>query len=126
MKHEESKLQSSFVTWFKLQYPKYWMFSVPNSGNIGGKKITSKKTGKQIPLEAIFKKREGMKAGTSDLILLYANKDYHALCIETKIEKEKQSDKQIEFELYCKNNGYKYVVCRSLDEFMNAINTYLF
>jgi len=42
-----------------------------------------------------------------------------------KTEKGKQSPAQIEFQKRVEAQGYKYVVCRSLDEFMMVINEYL-
>jgi len=124
IKHEESKLQQSCVQWFNIQYPQYWLFSVKNSSKMGGKKIKTK-YGKEIPFEAIIAKREGLKSGVADLQLLFGNGEFYSLFIELKTKVGKQSESQKEFEDYCNRNKYKYIVVRSLDEFIGEVKKYL-
>ena len=114
MKHLESKMQINCVRWFRLQYPQFakLLFSVPN----GGARLKS---------EAKILKAEGATPGISDLILLVPNKDYHSLCIECKTEKGKQSTSQKEWQEVAEQNGNKYVIVRSIYEFISTIKDYL-
>jgi|WetSurMetagenome_2_1015567.scaffolds.fasta_scaffold32191_5 hypothetical protein len=114
MNNEESRLQQACITWFRLQYPKIskLLFSVPNGS------LRDKVTG------AILK-REGVVSGVSDLILLLPKHGFASLCIEMKAGKNKQSDNQKEWQSLAESAHNKYVVCRSIDEFMIIVNHYL-
>ena len=70
---------------------------------------------------------EGVTPGVSDLILLVARGGYNGLCIEMKTEAKssKQSETQEAWQKLVEAQGYKYVVCRSLEQFMSVINEYL-
>lgn len=122
--HEESDLQQECVAWFNSNHPQYWLFSVKNSSKMGGKTITAK-SGKQIPLEAIIAKREGLRAGVADLQLLFGNGEHYSLFLEMKTETGTQTKEQKEFEAYCNANKFKYVVIRTLIEFINTITAYI-
>ena len=124
MREEEHNIQCACVRWFNFQWPEYrgLLFAVPNGG------ARSKATAGKL-------KAEGVVAGVSDLILLVPKfvkaKDegwyntIHALCIEMKTEKGRQSPEQKDWQERVEAHGYKYAVCHSLDEFMNTINSYL-
>lgn len=124
VQHIESELQQSCVEWFAYQYPQYWLFSVKNSSKMGGKKVKGK-NGKEIPLEAIIAKREGLRKGVADLQLLYGNGEHYSLFLELKTDTGSQSKEQKEFEAYCNQNKFKYVVVRSLEQFINEVKNYL-
>lgn len=111
---EEHKIQCACVSWFRLKYPMLAanLFAVPN----GGRRDAT--TGAKL-------KAEGVLAGVADLILLYPSNGYHALLIEMKTSKGKQSEAQKAWQKKMEEYGYKYVVCHSLDEFMKAIDDYL-
>lgn len=117
MAHKESTIQRSCVQWFRIQYPELslLLFAVPNGG--GRSKI-----------EAAIMKGEGVVSGVADLLLLVPNVSYHGLCIEMKTESKtsKQSPNQKTWAAAVKDNGYEYRVARSLDEFRDIVNTYLF
>jgi hypothetical protein len=121
MKQLESKLQQACVKWFRMQYQDLLLFAVPNGGS-------------RNALEAAKMKREGVTAGVADLCLLKFKREivggieftkYHGLFIEMKYGKGVQSYSQKEFEAYCTKHGYKYVVCRTFDEFRATIENYL-
>lgn len=114
MLHEESLIQQACVRWFRLQYPKLALnlFAVPNGG-------ARKRT------EAAIMKAEGVTAGVADLLLLFPAKHYHGLCIEMKTPKGKQQPSQKIWQRVAEDAGYKYVICRSLDDFIGQINSYL-
>lgn len=111
-KHEESKLQISCVTWFRLQYPDHVLFSVPNGGS-------------RNKVEAGILKAEGVLAGVADLFLMFPSKGFAGMFIEMKFGSGKQSDTQIEFQSKAEGSGYKYVVANSLEGFMKEVNSYL-
>lgn len=114
MRDIEHRIQVSCVKWFRLQYRDIGLllWSTPNGS------ARDLITGKRL-------KDEGVVAGVADLFLAVARGGYHGLFIEMKTEKGKQSPAQIEFQKRVEAQGYKYVVCRSLDEFMMVINEYL-
>jgi len=110
----ESQIQRACVRWFRLQYPEIepLFFSVPNGGY-------------RMATTAKIMKAEGQRAGVADLILLLPRQGYGALCIEMKRGKGRQSDAQKEFQRLCDQHGQKYVVCRSLEDFMREVREYL-
>lgn len=111
---EEHQTQVACVNWFRLEYPKLRnvLFAIPNGGR------RDKKTGTTL-------KEEGVVAGVADLILLRRNQQYGALCVEMKTKSGKQSETQKIWQKEVEATGNKYVVCRSLDEFMKEITDYL-
>lgn len=111
---EEHRIQCECVRWFRLQYPKlhHALFAVPN----GGRRDAT--TGAKL-------KAEGVLAGVSDLILLHRNSQYGALLIEMKTRTGRQRDTQREWQHAIEQDGYKYVVCRSVDDFINQVNDYI-
>lgn len=113
-RHEEHSLQAACVRWFRLRHPKmrHNLFAVPNGGW-------------RTEGEAARLKDEGVLAGVSDLILLKGNRFYGALLIEMKTATGRQSAAQREWQGCITTDGYKYVVCRSLDEFAEEVEAYL-
>lgn len=113
--NQEASLQIVCVRWFNLRYPQYHtaLFHVPNGG--------SRKSAR----EGYNMKLQGVVAGVADLLLLISRKGFGCLCIEMKTPKGKQQESQRAFEMCMRKVGNQYVICRSLEEFMNAINSYL-
>lgn len=112
---EEHRIQCACVRWFNVQYPKLHgrLFAVPNGG-------------RRDATTAAKLKAEGVVPGVADLVLLISNRDYGALLIEMKTPKGRQSDSQKKWEkTVCANAEYKYVVCRSLDDFICEVDSYL-
>lgn len=116
MRHIESQIQKNCVTWFRLQYPKIGrlLFAVPNGGARSAR-------------EAAIMKGEGVTAGVADLILLYPSGGYHSLCIEFKTtsKSSRQTPMQKDWQALAEANGNRYVVCRSLEEFIEIVQKYL-
>ena len=110
----EHDIQCSCVKWFRTQYPQLsnLLFAVPNGG------FRNKAT-------AVKMKAEGVIPGVSDLILLHKSGDYGALLIEMKTNKGRQSENQKAWQAHVIEFGYKYVVCRSLEDFIKEIKDYL-
>ncbi len=114
MRHLEDALQKSCVRWFEHQWAAYTelFFHVPNGG-------------KRNPVEAAKFKAMGVKPGVADLLLLVPNRFYPYMGIELKSEKGRASDHQKKFRDAVERVGGKYVLVRSLDEFMDEVNRYL-
>ena len=111
---EEHQLQCACVQWFRLQHPalNHNLFAVPNGGR------RDKTTGAKL-------KAEGVKAGVADLILLKPNAKHHALLIEMKTAKGRQTQSQRDWQRDIERDGYKYVVIRSVQAFIQTVNDYL-
>lgn len=111
----EHRLQEACVRWFNMQYPhlRGRLFAVPNGGRrdaVAGAKL----------------KAEGVVAGVADLILLKSNGQHGALLIEMKTATGRQSQSQRWWQqAVCGDGEYKYVVCRSLDDFVREVRDYL-
>mgnify|MGYP003348162679 FL=1 len=133
-KQSESQLQQNCVKWFRYQYPELRknLFAIPNGG------IRNIATARRL-------KGEGVVAGVADMFLAVGKdvsgnlcfeilqenglRDYlrgfHGLFIEMKYGYGKQTPEQFEFEMAVNTQGYKYVVCRTFDEFKEKIEEYL-
>ena len=114
MRHIEDSLQKSCVQWFSLQYREYarLLHHSPNGG-------------KRTAIEAAKFKAMGVRAGFPDLGLYIARHDFHGLFIELKTAKGRQTENQVFFQAMLEEQGYRYEVVRSLEEFRNLINDYL-
>lgn len=110
----ESQIQHDCLEWFRIQYPmlERMMFAVPNGGR------RDKRTAARM-------RYEGVVRGVADLILLVPKKGFASLCIEMKTPKGTQSEHQITWQREAETYRNKYVVCHSLQEFMNEVNAYL-
>ena len=126
MRHAESDIQQTCVAWFRWQYPKYskLLFAVPNGGA-------------RSAVEASIMSGEGVLAGVADVLLLVPSRKYHGLCIEFKRQAYKAVDGKLKLaKTYQRSDqkiwqeaveaqGYRYAVIRTLEEFINLINSYL-
>lgn len=77
------------------------------------------------PMLGARRRAEGIVRGVSDLILMLPRKGFHALCIEMKTETGYQSSFQKDWQKIVESNGYKYVVCRSVEQFRDILTEYL-
>lgn len=115
---EEHKLQVACVNWFRGEFPHlaHALFAVPNGG------WRNEATGAKL-------KAEGVTAGVSDLILLHPSSfGHYALLIEMKTEEGTQGRSQKKWQADMEKSGecrYKYVICRSLQQFQVLIEWYL-
>lgn len=110
----EEDLQAACIEWFRYAYPEYrlLLFAVPNGGSRNAK-------------EAVNLKRSGVVAGVADLLLLVPNKYYGSLCIEMKAGRNGQQQTQKDWQKAVESFGNRYVVCRSIGDFMREIREYL-
>lgn len=111
---EEHYLQCGCVRWFRAQWPglSKQLAAVPNGG-------------RRDAITGVNLKDEGVVAGVADLILAQRNKRYGALAIEMKTPAGRQSKSQKDWQKAVEAGGWRYVVCRSLDDFMREVNDYL-
>jgi len=107
----ESTLQAECVKWFRYQYPFHVIFAIPNGGN-------------RDIRQAVTLKREGVLSGVADLFVMSASGGYNGLFIEMKLPKTKQTENQVLFQANAESRGYKYVVCRTFEEFQETIIDY--
>ncbi len=116
MRHEEDNLQMACVRWFGLQFPGVakLLHHSPNGGRRNAR-------------EAARFKAMGTRAGFPDLILLLPSADglFRFLAIELKTKAGRQSEHQKDYERLITEHGGKYVVVRSVEEFIEVINEYL-
>ncbi len=114
MKTAEHDLQVGCVTWFRCRFPQYLylLFAVPNGGQ------------RNVAVAGKLK-AEGVLAGVADLLLLIPNEEYHGLCVELKAIKGRQTEKQSNWQQEVEKQGYRYVVCRSIEDFIKEIERYL-
>lgn len=112
----EKQLQMVCVAEFRRLYPELasqgLLFHVPNE--TAG--VTMSKP--QI-------KANGVCNGVADLILLIPRHGYGCLCIELKTPLGVQRLSQKAWMKAVQAVGQKYVVCRSVDDFIREINSYL-
>lgn len=113
----EGKIQAECFAWFWNKYPHYrkLLFHVPNENDRADSNI----------IQGAIRKSLGVVAGVADLLFLVARGDYHGLCIEMKDEKGRQKPSQKEWQEKVEQQGYKYVVCRSLESFKTEMEDYL-
>lgn len=111
MRDLEHNLQVNCVRWFRYQYPllRHCLVAVPN----GGRRDAA--TGAKL-------KDEGVVAGVADLNFHYRG---HTLFIEMKTPTGRQSLSQKEWQRAMEAQGFQYVVCRSLEDFMRVVNGFI-
>ncbi|EHQ92164.1 VRR-NUC domain-containing protein [Desulfosporosinus youngiae] len=116
MNHRESDEQQALFQWAKLmevQYPELSLLhSIPNGG-------------KRNAREAARLKKEGAKAGVSDIFLPVARGGFHGLYIEFKVKGGKLSDNQTWWLEETTKQGYYSTVCFGWIEASEVIQKYL-
>jgi len=114
MKHLEDNEQAALFDWARNIPALRWMHAIPNGG-------------RRNIREAARLKRQGVKAGVSDICLPAVKPPYAGLYIEMKRSKGKATltDKQSEFIKAMELQGYKCAVCRGFDEAKATIEEYL-
>lgn len=112
---EEEILQTLCVNWYKSHtQPAAWplLIHVPNE------RKCSRQRGALL-------RGMGVTAGVADLIFFRANNNHHGLCIELKTPTGRQRDSQKTWQEAVEGNGYKYVICRTLEEFAQTMQKYI-
>lgn len=114
MKHTEENTQIACVRWFAYAYPKLspLLHHSPNGGRRNAR-------------EGARFKAMGTRKGFPDLALFFPSIPFHGLFIEMKTPKGRQQQSQKQWQRQVEWAGYKYVICRSVDEFISEVNAYL-
>jgi len=113
--HEEDDMQAEFfkvLPTFFPNIPDKLFFAIPNGG-------------KRDKMEAIRLKRQGVKAGVTDTLLLIPKKGFSCLCLEFKTLSGTQSDDQKEFQRQIEMCGGKYEIVRSVGRAIDVVKVYL-
>ena len=116
MNHKESDEQQALFQWSKLSQSKYPELSLLHSIPNGGKRNIR---------EASRLKKEGAKAGVSDIFLPVASQGFHGLYIELKVKGGKLSENQKWWITKTIEQGYLSVVCFGWVEAKEVIEGYL-
>ena len=103
----ERELQHQCVEWFRCNHPDCVLFSVPNEA--AHKRIN-------------WFTYTGLLRGAADLVLVLPGK---VVFVEMKTRYGRQSDEQVEFERKCNELGVVYVLCRNLEQFIEAVESHL-
>lgn len=112
----ESQQQAAVVQRFRLKWPQYKIFAIPNGTHI--KSHAGRKKAK----------KEGLLKGVSDLMVMVPKGGYHGLWIEMKDIGKTEKDvttEQKEFIEYASFMGYKALWCIGADQADKAIDEYM-
>lgn len=120
--NHEAKIQAECVLWLWNNRPETrgLYFCVPNENT---QSVYESK--RQQMISGSKRKSMGVVSGTSDTILFIPRKGYHALCIEYKTPSGHQSPSQVLWQKKVEEQGYCYVIVRSLQAFITVIKNYL-
>lgn len=115
--NSESRAQQAVIEWWgrnhaRFGVPEILLFAVGNGG------------ARSVVTGAIMK-REGVRRGTSDLLLLIPRGDFHGMAIEMKAEDGRTTPEQRVFLDVAHGQGYHTRICYSCDSAMNEITNYL-
>lgn len=121
--HPEEDLQKACCQWYDLQ----WGGRRINGEKIGRLLHHSPNGGKRSTKEAARFKAMGTRAGFPDFWLGIPVNGCPYLCIELKTLKKgsDQSENQRDYQRLVTAMGARYVVVRTLQEFINVVNNYL-
>lgn len=116
MRNPEAQLQRAVASYLSLVLPDKVMWSAIGHGtNLGNSKRDRIVRGAQL-------KGMGLRRGLADFyIAWYTINGQQTLWIELKSKDGRQSDEQKQFQACVENIGHSYIVCRSIDQVVNAI-----
>ncbi|MBD2753819.1 VRR-NUC domain-containing protein [Spirosoma validum] len=109
---EEHGLQARCVEWFRLQYPQYLIYAVPNAA-------------KRSFALAAWLEDEGLVSGIPDLHVAVPTDTHPGLFIEMKVKDRKPSDKQAIIHAYLRGMGYAVEIPQTFEEFKLIVDVYL-
>lgn len=113
----EGKIQAECYQYFWNNYPQYrgLYFAVPNENSRADSNA----------ITGAIRRSMGVYHGVSDTLMLIPRGRYHGLCVEYKDEKGRQSEHQTAWQKLVESQGYRYELCRSLEQFKSIIAEYL-
>lgn len=113
---DEGAHQETIMQWCALQKNRYpeldLLYHVPNGG-------------RRDKATAMAMKRQGVKAGVSDLVLPVARKNYHGLYLELKAPGGCLEQSQKDFLQKVEQQGYLGIVCVGWTAAVDALKEYL-
>jgi len=120
--NEESRIQKSCRRWWDSVcayhgLDKRVLYAVPNGATFGDKYTAE--------IRASILKDEGLRPKYPDLNFDVARGGFHGLRVEMKRPGEHPDDGQLEYHEVIRRQGYKVVVCHSLEGFMCIVCDYL-
>jgi hypothetical protein len=120
--NEESRIQKSCRRWWDSVcqdhgLDKRVLYAVPNGATLGDKYTAA--------IRGQILRDEGLRAKYPDLNFDVARGGFHGLRIEMKRPGEDADDGQKEYHEIIRAQGYRVVVCHSLQAFMCAVCDYL-
>lgn len=115
-RYREDDLQKACVRWFDLQHPALapLLHHSPNEGLLPAGAVQGAK-----------RKAMGVRAGFPDLVLLVPSAPYGYLCVELKSVTGRLSGSQRDYRNLVRKAGGRYVVVRSVTEFIDEVTKYL-
>lgn len=116
-KNEESRAQQATVKW--------WAYACKGFGLPVFALIGHPNQGARSPANGARMKAEGARKGTLDMQLTVSRGGFHGLWIENKTETGRVMPEQIEQRNHLIFQGYAVVICRSSEEAISQIKTYL-
>lgn len=113
----EGKIQSACYLYFWENYPQYrgLYFAVPNENNRADSNA----------ITGAIRRSMGVYHGVADTLMLIPRHGFHGLCIEYKDENGRQSEHQVSWQKLVESQGFRYEICRSLEQFKQIIAEYL-
>jgi hypothetical protein len=112
MFQEEYHIQVAVVQWLKINHPEV-LFTIAPSGM-------------KLPIQVAARlKKMGYSAGTPDIMIFESRNKYHGLFIELKTKTGRVTTQQGEWSTALISRGYMALVCRSFEDAVATINTYL-
>jgi len=93
-------------------------WAVPNGGTFASR--VDRSSGKRVSVAAVKAKREGLKPGVSDIMVLWGGR---LICIELKTAKGRQSPEQKEWADAATCAGAAYYVARSVEDVEEFLDT---
>jgi len=104
---KESAIQSSIMRFLDLALPAtYRAFAVPNGG-------------KRDRVTGAILKREGVKAGVADIVIV--RQGGSVAFLEVKTNKGRLSNSQVEFRDWCAANGVPFAIVRGVGDVQSTL-----
>lgn len=129
--NEESRSQRALIRWWRaackrFDVPEILLFSIPNGGNMDARrgsimKAEGQRKGAPDLMLAVPSGQQGIFSGESDLPVY----KYAGLFVEMKTSTGAISADQFEFHAYLVSRGYAVHICRSTEDAIKVITSYL-
>lgn len=108
----EDRLQEMCIKWFRIQWPKALVFSIPNAAK------------RSFRLAALLK-RTGLVSGVPDLCIPEPRGVYCGLWIEMKSAAGRLTPEQSKMLFELRGRGYFTEMCNSFESFQTCVRGYM-